>query len=86
MGVIMAFLVGYVLGTRAGREGMAQLVDAFETIVSSDEVQTLAVAGLNFVGGPLRDAVLPRDDRDPRSSPVVEIAMGVLSAISRRAA
>jgi hypothetical protein len=86
MGVIMAFTVGYVLGTRAGREGMEQLLDAVESIVRSEEVQGLAVMGLNFVGGPLRDALLARDDRGPRSSPVVEIAMGVLSGFGRRVA
>jgi hypothetical protein len=86
MGVIMAFMVGYVLGTRAGREGMEELLDSVEAIARSDEARALAVMGLNLVGGPLRDALLPTDDRGPRSSPVVQIAMSVLSEFSRRVA
>ncbi|MDQ6669864.1 MAG: hypothetical protein M3069_03800 [Chloroflexota bacterium] len=82
----MAFAVGYVLGTRAGREGMEQLLDAVEEIVRSEEVQALAVSALNLAGGPLREALLPSDERGARSSPVVQIAMGVLSGFSRRAA
>jgi hypothetical protein len=86
VGVIMAFMVGYVLGTRAGREGMEELLDSIEAIAQSEEVRALAVMGLNFVGGPLRDALLPSDARGTRPSPVVEIAMGVLSRLGRRAA
>jgi uncharacterized protein with ACT and thioredoxin-like domain len=86
MGVIMAFMVGYVLGTRAGREGMEQLVDAVEAIATSEEVHALVVTGLNLMGGPLRDALLGNDDRGQRSSPVIEIAMGVLSGFGRRVA
>jgi hypothetical protein len=86
MGVIMAFLAGYVLGTRAGREGMEQLLDGVEEIARSEEVRGLVVTGLNLVGGPLRDALLPPDDGLQRPSPVIEIAMGVLSGLSRRAA
>lgn len=86
MGVIMAFMVGYVLGTRAGRQGMEQLLDAVEAIATSEEVRAMAVTGLNLVGGPLREALLANDDRGARSSPVVEIAMGVLSGLGRRAA
>jgi len=86
MGIIMASLVGYVVGTRAGRAGMGELVDGVEAIVTCDEVRALAVTGLNLIGGPLRDALLPRADGGQGSSPVVEIAMGVLSGLSRRAA
>jgi hypothetical protein len=88
MGVIMAFLVGYVLGTRAGREGMEQLLDAVGDIAASEEVQGLVTTGLHLVGGPLREVLLPGDARasSPRSSVVVEMAMGVLNGLSRRAA
>jgi len=86
MGVIMAFMVGYVLGTRAGREGMEQLLDSVEAIARSEEARALAVMGLNLVGGPLRDALLPSDSSGMRPSPVVEIALGVLSGFGRRVA
>ena len=39
------FVVGYLLGARAGREGLGELVDALNTIRRSDEVRGL-VAGL----------------------------------------
>jgi hypothetical protein len=86
MGVIMAFMAGYVLGTRAGREGMEELLDSVEAIARSDEVRELVVAGLNLLGGPLREALLPSDSSGTRPSPVVEIAIGVLNGFGRRAA
>ncbi len=89
MGVILAFFVGYVLGTRAGREGLEQLVDGLVEIARSDEVRQMVALGAALVGRPLREVVLPTDSRDNRATTVgsvAEIAMGVISNINRRVA
>ena len=41
MAAVIAFIVGYVLGTRAGEEGFEELKDAWQTISSSAEVKDL---------------------------------------------
>jgi hypothetical protein len=47
MGAIGGFVVGYLLGTRAGRRGLEELVEAWGTIRRSEEVRALlgGVAG-----------------------------------------
>jgi hypothetical protein len=47
MGVILAFFVGYMLGTRAGGEGMEQLLDSLDAIARSDELGGFVGAGLD---------------------------------------
>jgi hypothetical protein len=46
MGTVIAVVVGYVLGARAGQKGYEELVDAWETIRSSDEVRDLMQSGV----------------------------------------
>jgi hypothetical protein len=89
MGVIVAFLVGYVLGTRAGREGMQQLVNAVEEIAQSPEVRGLVATGMSLLDGSLREAVLPSDRRSSRATTagsIADLAIGVISNFNRRVA
>jgi hypothetical protein len=46
MGAIVGFLLGYVLGTRAGDKGWLELQDSWETIRSSGELRDIVVGGL----------------------------------------
>jgi hypothetical protein len=46
MGTMIGFVLGYVLGTRAGDEGWAELQDSWRTISSSAEVKDLLAGGL----------------------------------------
>jgi hypothetical protein len=69
MAAVIAFLAGYVLGTRAGKEGLDELKDAWETIASSGEVKDLLTGGVAIArdlvtrgGGMLADR-LPQDQR-----------------------
>jgi hypothetical protein len=45
MGTLIGFAVGYLMGTRAGREGLEQLQRAWETIVRSQEVRDMVSGG-----------------------------------------
>lgn len=47
MGTMIGFVLGYVLGTRAGEEGWNELLHSWKTISSSDEVKELVSGGLS---------------------------------------
>ena len=49
MGAMIGFVLGYVLGTRAGDEGRRELRGAWQTITSSGEVMDLVSGGLTMV-------------------------------------
>lgn len=53
MGTVIGFLVGYVMGTRAGPEGYQELRNAWGAITSSEETREV-LAGLF---GMVRDLV-----------------------------
>jgi hypothetical protein len=89
MGVILAFFIGYVLGTRAGREGMEELIDSVEQIARSEEVRGLITMGAALLGIPLREVLLPTDPRGSRATSagsMAEFAMGMISNFNRRVA
>jgi hypothetical protein len=89
MGVILAFFIGYVLGTRAGREGMQQLVAAVEDIAQSPEVRGLVATAVSLLDGSLREVVLPSDKRGSRATTgglMADLAVGVISNFNRRVA
>ncbi len=41
MGVMVGFVIGYVLGTRAGDDGYQEMMNALKTITSSGELKEL---------------------------------------------
>jgi hypothetical protein len=45
---VIAFLAGYVLGARAGEEGLDELKKAWQTISSSGEVKDLLAGGFSI--------------------------------------
>lgn len=51
METIAGFLVGYLLGTRAGRNGLDELTEAWGVISSSDEVRGLVAMAGSTVSG-----------------------------------
>jgi len=53
MGAIVGFVLGYVLGTRAGPDGYEELVESWKTISSSEEVRQMVSGGIAV----LRDLV-----------------------------
>jgi hypothetical protein len=69
MAAVIAFLGGYVLGTRAGKEGYDELKEAWKTISTSGEVKDLLVGGLSIArevlvrGGGMLAGRLPTPDQ-----------------------
>ena len=51
MGVIIGVIVGYVMGTKSGDTGLAELKDAWRTIRSSDEAKEIMAGGLSMAAG-----------------------------------
>lgn len=71
MGTMMGFVLGYVLGTRAGEEGWQALVESWQTISSSEEMRGLVTGGLDVAGGFLRQGagiLAERLSQDERGS------------------
>jgi hypothetical protein len=56
MGALIGFVVGYVLGTRAGDKGAAELKEAWNTIRSSDEARHLVTQGVEMTKGVVQQA------------------------------
>lgn len=48
MGTIFGVVVGYVLGTRAGEDGWAELREAWNVVTGSSEVKDMTFAGLTL--------------------------------------
>jgi hypothetical protein len=46
MGAAFGVFVGYVLGTRAGEKGYTEMLDACDTIRSSDDVKGFLASGM----------------------------------------
>ena len=69
MAAVIAFLAGYVLGTRDGKEGFVQLKESCETIASSGEMKDLLAGGISIArdllvrGGGLLVERLPASDQ-----------------------
>jgi len=51
MEALGGFLVGYLLGTRAGKEGLTELVQSWQTIRESEEFQGLVGMAGSVLGG-----------------------------------
>ena len=54
MGVIIGVIVGYVMGAKAGEQGLAEAKEAWATIRSSDEAREIVAGGMSMVAGLLR--------------------------------
>lgn len=54
MGVMVGFVLGYVFGTRAGREGYEEMVRAVRTIASSGDLKELIGGGVSVLGDVLK--------------------------------
>lgn len=49
MGALIGFIVGYYMGTKDGRERLAELKESMETIRNSAEVQEMIASGASAV-------------------------------------
>ncbi|MGZ5383229.1 MAG: YtxH domain-containing protein [Acidimicrobiia bacterium] len=55
-GMILGFSLGYVLGTRAGRERYEQIVRAFKKLWGTEPVQRAAELSKEFLGNGMTTA------------------------------
>jgi len=56
MGVMIGFLVGYVVGTRSGREGYEEMVTAVRSITTSGELKELLGGAASLLGDVLKQS------------------------------
>ncbi|HJV08451.1 MAG TPA: hypothetical protein VJ653_02190 [Acidimicrobiales bacterium] len=54
MGVMIGFVLGYVVGTRSGAEGFEEMTSALKSILSSGELKELAGGAIGMVGDLLK--------------------------------
>lgn len=54
MGAMVGFVLGYVLGVRAGPKGYEELMQSWRVISSSEEVRDLLRGGLAALGDAIR--------------------------------
>ncbi|HEY7280117.1 MAG TPA: hypothetical protein VID47_00880 [Actinomycetota bacterium] len=77
MEVIAGFIVGYLIGTKQGREGYEKLVDAWKSISQSEEFRGLLSSAISIGGAALQQGL----DRTPGG----QFATGAAEAIVGRA-
>jgi hypothetical protein len=54
VGVMIGFVLGYIVGTRSGSEGFEEMTGAVKSILSSGELKELAGGALGMVGDLLK--------------------------------
>ena len=54
MGIVLAFVVGYVVGANAGTEGYQEVVDSLRAVRGSEEFKSLVSAIRSHTGATLR--------------------------------
>jgi len=54
MGTLLGFVVGYVMGARAGPEGLAALKESARGLAATPEVKGIISGGLSMLGNALR--------------------------------
>jgi hypothetical protein len=67
VGVLLAFAVGYVVGARAGNEGLDEVKDALKAVLDSEELKALGDALRAHASHVLKElgAKLASDSDDP---------------------
>jgi hypothetical protein len=63
MGAMVGFVLGYVLGTRAGDKGWEELQQSWKTISSSEEVRDILSGGLATARDLVRQGAAVMADR-----------------------
>ena len=77
METLIGFVIGYVVGTRQGREGLQKAREALDAIRNSDEVRQMVVTGAAVAGGAVKQVL---------GGGAGAVLTGVVDALSRKAA
>ena len=80
MGALVAFAVGYVVGSRQGQNGLQDTVKAWNTIRNSPEFQAFLASGASLAGNVIKQGIA--QGRGPIAS---SVASSVASEITERA-
>lgn len=76
METLIGFVIGYVVGTRQGRDGLAKARESVDAIRTSPEVRQLVATGASIAGGTLKQLL---------SGGAGPMLSGVVEAVSRKA-
>ena len=76
METVIGFVVGYLVGTRQGRDGLRKARDSFDAIRTSPEVQQLVSTGMSIAGSTMKQLL------SGGAGPMIS---GVVEAVSRKA-
>jgi hypothetical protein len=77
METLIGFVVGYLMGTRHGRDGLAKMRESLDAIRSSPEVHQLVATGVSVAGSATRSVL---------SGGAGAMLNGVVESITRKAA
>jgi len=81
MGVFLAFVVGWAMGSRGGEQGYEDVVSAFKEVRDSDEFATLLGALRTHTGFILRQAadwLQSTEAKVPQSTDFIERVKGLV--------
>jgi hypothetical protein len=81
MGVFLAFVVGWAMGSRGGEQGYEDVVSAFKEVRDSDEFATLVGALRTHTGFVLRQAadwLQSAESQVPQSTEFIDRVRGLV--------
>jgi hypothetical protein len=76
METLIGFAIGYVVGTRQGRDGLRKARESFDAIRTSPEVRQLVATGASIAGSTMKQLL---------SGGAGPMLSGVMEAVSRKA-
>lgn len=88
MEVVLGFAVGYYIGTRQGRKGLADAIESAQAIMASPETRRIlseAISTVENVAGPVMERV-GRKSGGSRAALIGSVVDELIERRSRRAA
>ena len=62
MEMLIGFIVGYVVGSKGGREGLARVVTSGQEVMASDEFRNLTSTAMETLKGVIGGALAEREN------------------------
>jgi hypothetical protein len=82
MEMLIGFLVGYVVGSKNGQEGLARVISSGQEVINSEEVRNLASTAAETIKGIVGGALAERENLIGQ---IVGMASSVVGEAARRA-
>ena len=83
MGIVMAFLVGYLVGANAGEEGFQELADSIRNVRQAEELGALLAAFRSHAGASLKQAATVVQEGPPERFNPTDVVDRVRGLIDR---